>query len=66
MIKMTRTRINSEDQQPIDQVLSAITVLKDLSIFSDFGKEIIASPKSLNESIKKDYDIAFKHKLSLF
>ena len=38
------------------QVRSAITVLRDLIIFSKFGEEMMVSINDLNRNIKKDYD----------
>ena len=43
-----------------EQVRTAITVLEDLSIFSHFGEEMIASLKDLNHNIKKDFDMSCK------
>ena len=52
-----------EDKLTAKQVRSAIAVLEDLSIFSKFKKEMMASLKDLNLNIKRDYDIACKQKV---
>ena len=52
-----------EDKLTAKQVRSAIAVLEDLSIFSKFEEEMMASLKDLNLNIKRDYDIACKQKV---
>lgn len=46
-----------------EQVRSAITVLEDLSVFSKFGEEMLASLKDLNKNIKRDYDDTCKQSI---
>jgi len=46
-----------------EQVRLAITVLEDLSIFSKFGEEMLASLKDLNKNIKRDYDDTCKQSI---
>ncbi|XP_057302680.1 tigger transposable element-derived protein 4-like [Hydractinia symbiolongicarpus] len=41
-----------------EQVRTAINVLEDLSIFSHFGEEMIASLRDLNRNIAKDFDMS--------
>ncbi|XP_057305268.1 tigger transposable element-derived protein 4-like [Hydractinia symbiolongicarpus] len=43
-----------------EQVRTAINVLEDLSIFSHFGEEMIASLRDLNRNIAKDFDMSCK------
>ena len=52
-----------EDKLTAKQVRSAIKVLEDLSMFSKFEEEMMASLKNLNLNIKRDYDIACKQKV---
>ncbi|XP_057296214.1 tigger transposable element-derived protein 4-like [Hydractinia symbiolongicarpus] len=46
-----------------EQLRSAITVLEDLSVFSEFGEEMLASQKNLNKNIKRDYDDTCKQSI---
>ena len=43
-----------------EEVLKAVSVLEDFSLFSDFGEAMLASLKDLNYNIKQDIDINSK------